>query len=269
MYLFTSAIFFLVFFSANDVNFVGDIQNEKLTPNDRAELVEEYRDRLEKHPGDTAAQNILVLLADTTKDVSGKEISALDPEPVFTFQNNTYHSLAEYDSVQKTLPASRRHGWLKRMIVTKALNFSEKYKGRPNEGLKIFWESFLHRLPYMLFLSLPFFALILKLLYIRRKNFYYSDHAIFTIYHYIFSFILLLLVFGITALMSKLGWGFLSFLVIVLLIAWPLYLLLEMKNFYRQKWSKTIGKFLLLNLLGAILLILLFLVFLFFSIFEL
>jgi len=65
-------------------------------------------------------------------------------------------------------------------------------------------ELFLHKLPYLLFISLPIFALILKLLNIRRRReFYYADHAIFSIYHYIFSFILLLILFLISTLYDK------------------------------------------------------------------
>ena len=127
----------------------------------------------------------------------------------------------------------------------------------------------MHKMPYMLFLSLPFFALILKSLYARRKNFYYSDHAIFTIYHYILSFILLLVIFSILTLQDRTGWGFLSFLALLCFIAWPVYLLLEMKNFYQQGWVKTIGKFLLLNLLGLIVIILLFFAFILLAIFQL
>jgi hypothetical protein len=269
MYLFTSAIFFLVFFSVNNINFGKGSSFGKLTTKERMEMAGEYQTRLKKHPEDTSAPKIIALLTDTSKVVTGEEVADMDKEAVFSFQNSNYHSLAEYDSIQKTLPASDRDGWFRRMLVKKSLRFNEKYKGRANEGLKIFWESFIHRLPYMLFLSLPFFALVLKLLYTRRKNFYYSDHAIFTIYHYVFSFILLLLIFGVNAIQSKLDWGFFSFLIMALLISWPIYLLLEMKNFYRQGWIKTIGKFILLNLLGMLSLLLLFVVFLFFSVFEL
>ena len=51
-------------------------------------------------------------------------------------------------------------------------------------------DKFLHMLPYILFVSLPLYALFLKLLYIRkRKQFYYVDHGLFLIHLYIFTFL--------------------------------------------------------------------------------
>ena len=116
---------------------------------------------------------------------------------------------------------------------------------------------------------MPFFALLLKLLYIRRKNFYYSDHAVFTFYHYILSFILLLLYLGIDKLHDLSGWGFFNFLLIPLVLAWPVYLYLEMKYFYRQGPGKTFAKFLLLNGLGFFLIMILLLLFALLSVFQL
>jgi hypothetical protein len=269
MYLFTSAVFFLIFFSVNKVNFVAKVSDNKMTTEERLDLVKDYRERLKENPNDTSIQKIIALLTDTTKQVSGDQIIALDPKPFFSITGTHYANRKEYDSVQRSLPSNKRDSWFRRIMVRKAMNFNEKYRERPGEASKIFIESFLHRLPYMLFLSLPFFALILKLLYIRRKNFYYSDHAIFTIYHYIFSFILLLILFGTGALRSQTGWGIFSFLIAIFIIIWPVYLLLEMKNFYRQGWPKTIGKFVLLNLLGLVVIFALFLCFLLFSVIEL
>ncbi len=56
----------------------------------------------------------------------------------------------------------------------------------------------LHRLPYMLFGLIAFVCTDIEIaLYPSRKNFYYADHGVFTIHLYIFTFILLLVVFAI------------------------------------------------------------------------
>lgn len=269
MYLFTSAIFFLVFALMNNINFGSSSKSGTMSTKDRMELAQEYGERFKENPGDTSLSKIIALLTDTTKKVTGNQIIAMDPKPFFTVAGNNYETLRQYDSAQNTLTANKKDGWFRHMLTKKAISFNEKYKGRTAEGSKIFWESFLHRLPYMLFLSLPFFALILKMLYARRKNFYYSDHAIFTIYHYILSFILLLAMFCISSLQGQIGWGIFSYLEMAIFISWPLYLLLEIKNFYQQGWLKTIGKFFLLNILGSIVILLLFAGFLLFSVFEL
>jgi hypothetical protein len=167
------------------------------------------------------------------------------------------------------LPVPKRDGWLKQQFMHRGLALKEKYEDNPREGVQKFTELFIHRLPYLLFLSLPFFAFILKLLYIRRKTFFYSDHAIFTLHHYIFSFILLLLIFLISALNNWLHIRLFNILMTLLIFSWPVYLYVAMRKFYGQGWFKTFSKFLLLNLLGFMVLLLLFVVFLFFTFFQL
>jgi hypothetical protein len=141
--------------------------------------------------------------------------------------------------------------------------------GKNSEISQNLINNFFHRFPYLLFISLPFFAAILKLLYIRRKNFYYSDHAVFTINHYIFSFILQLLIFGANALNQWLRWGIFAWIIFGLFIWWVVYLYKSMRRFYGQSRGKTILKFILLNMLGFLLIQLLFMIFLFLTAYQL
>jgi hypothetical protein len=141
-----------------------------------------------------------------------------------------------------------------------------KYGDDESKMLADLSNDFMHKMPYLLFISLPFFALVLQLLNVRRRKvFYFNDHAVFTLYHYIFVFIILLLFLALSNLREWTGWNIFSWFGIALMIAWPLYLLLGMKHFYKQGWLKTIGKFLLVNVLGFVTILLLFIVFLFIS----
>ncbi|MGZ5218726.1 MAG: hypothetical protein ACXWC7_01575, partial [Chitinophagaceae bacterium] len=107
-------------------------------------------------------------------------------------------------------------------------------------------------------------------LYIRRrKEFYYADHGIFSVHHYILSFILLLFVFLWDLMQDITGWGIWNWLTFITIVAWPAYLFLAMKRFYRQSGIKTFFKFLLLNITGFILLVVLLVVFFLFSVFQL
>jgi hypothetical protein len=74
---------------------------------------------------------------------------------------------------------------------------------------------------------------------------------------------------GLNALEKWLGWGIFNWLIFFLFVYWLFYLYKSLRNFYGQKRGKTIGKFLLLNLLAFIGILLLFIVFVFFSIFQL
>ena len=266
MYLFTSAVFFLVFFSFNTTSLNNNGIGDNLDIEDRLELIEEYEKRMQKNQADSFLRARVVLLKDTTQPINLDALGWWENESLIG--NGSYASVHQYDSIQRSLPLEKRDSEIERFFNKKGIELNKQY-GSGGKVVRVFWDTFLHQLPYLLFVSLPFFALLLKLLYMRRKNFYYSDHAVFTLYHYIFSFILLLLVFALTGLSNWLGWGIFRFLRAVAIFAWPVYLFIEMKNFYRQGRLKTLGKFLLLNLSGMLVLGLLFILFLVFSLFKL
>jgi hypothetical protein len=181
-----------------------------------------------------------------------------------------YKNKKEYDSVQNVLPPGKKDGWLTGLWNKKAVYLNEKYKYNQAVSLEMISDSLLHRLPYLLFVSLPFFALILRLLYVRkRKQFYYTDHAIFSVHHYIISYILLLFILIWSKMSHITGWGVWDLLMFVTILAWPVYLYLAMKRFYGQGHGKTVIKFILLNITAYFLLIILMLFFLLFSFFQL
>jgi len=272
MYVFTSAIFFLIFFSlrkpSDMVNF-----NEKSKPMTAAERQKRLKRIDQLIAGDSTYKPYFLekaLLLDTTKAVSRDDIDEVYDELNIPSVGITYRSLAEYDSVQAALPEKRRDGWFTRFYNHKVYKMNDKFRNDKRAAIEKVVEVFLHNLPYLLFASLPFFALILKLLYIRsRKVYYYADHGIFTIHHYIFSFILLLF----TVLMAKLndvtGWVFWNIIVIAAIIIWPVHLYKAMRRFYGQGRGKTFVKFILLNFFGFVSLVFLFVLFALLSAFQL
>lgn len=267
MYLFTSAFFFLLFFTFfNKGDFTTRDTSKYLNRSQRLDIAMELSARSPMVKKDSLELDRLALLLDSTQRVwLLPSDSAQKGEPVVFFEKGGHVLRGEKD-VSGFTNISSKNSWLNKTIAQKIEDFKVKYRDNPNEGFSDAINSFLHRLPYLLFLSLPFFAMILKLLYVRTKRFFYFDHAIFTLYHYIFSFIQLLVVTGISALDDKLHWGLLGVLVGVLIVSWPVHLLFAMKRFYAQGWGRTFVKFFLLNLLGIFVLAILFLVFIFFSI---
>ncbi len=263
MYLFTSAVFFLIFYSMPGTTRTS--LSEELTAEERKEQTADYRERLSKNPQDTAIRSRLAILEDTTRKVTWKEVLGGMP---FELNGRPYKSLREYDSVQRSLPASQREGWIGRTVNRKMMVLHEENHGDKEAVSKAFFNDFVHRFPYILFISLPFFAGLLKLLYRRQREYYYSDHAIFTIYHYIISFILMLITFGFTSLGSWTGWKIFSWLGIAVILWWWVYLYKSMRRFYGQSRGKTIAKFLILTFLASIIMILLFSIFLFITAYQ-
>lgn len=271
MYVFTSALFFLIFFAVSGPEDAFQVTgDDPYTRMERDSVTMKVRDKLAKDTANVNLQKQLLLLLDTTRELKPSSLwpYADDFVMIGTFGGD-YRNMREYDSVQNSLPGSERDNWLRRLWNKKAIHLNEKYKYDPNLSLKDFTSSILHKLPYLLFVSLPFFALLLKLLYIRHNEFYYADHGIFTIHHYIFSFIILLFAFLWDRMGDWLGWGIWNFLIGVTLFSWPVYLFIAMKRFYGQGFGKTFLKFVLLNIMGLVLLGLLFVFFLLFSIFQL
>ena len=269
-YVFTSAVFFIIFFSLFKAgNSVKINAEQPLTKDERARYIERGEEEIKENPDNKMWADALLMLKDSSRIITNTDMIRYWDD--FTFINiggRNYKDKKEYDSVQQTLPSGKRDNWFVKQIQLKNLQLKEKYKNDPLKGGNVLVETFLHKLPYLLFVSLPIFALILKLLYIRQKKFYYADHCVFTVYHYIFTFLLLLLVFGMDKLSNVTHLAIFEIFTALFFVSGGIYLYLSMKRFYGQGHGKTILKFLLLNVGGILMLVFLFIVFILFSVFE-
>lgn len=170
--------------------------------------------------------------------------------------------------MQKALPAEKKDNWFIRMITRRAVAINVKYKGdQTTIGMKI-WDKFMHSFPYLLFVSLPLYALFLKLMYVRHRQFYYADHGVFLIHLYIFTFLILLVYFSVDKLESVTHWWWFDIINAFLLLTGVFYTLKALKNFYEQGWVKTILKFIIFNILCLAALIVLFIAFMFISMYQ-
>lgn len=106
--------------------------------------------------------------------------------------------------------------------------------------------------PKVLFLIMPLFALILKMLYIRREPLY-VDHFVFALHVHAFIFLMITLLIGINALLDS-GW-LLAFSILGVLFGTPAYICAAMKRAYQQTWIKTFIKCNLLMFMHFLLLL--------------
>jgi len=225
-YVFTSAVFFIAFFSLFKAgeNLKLNV-SQPITQKDRVAYIKKLSEALIEDSANSNWKAALLLLKDSTRVLTNQDMMPFwDDFNYVNIGNRSYQSKREYDSIQQTLPASQKDGWLKRKMQYRNLELKQKYKMDPRSGANKMMETFLHKLPVLLFVSLPIFALLLKLLYARRKNFYYADHGIFAIYHYIFSFFLLLLVFSMDELGDLTGCEIFHIMVLFLFLAGRVYL---------------------------------------------
>lgn len=83
-------------------------------------------------------------------------------------------SVVQYEKNQAALAKDKRDGFVKHYFIKRMIELDQYEK--PEEK---FLEDFIHNIPKMMFLLLPMFALILKLVYINKKRYYY-EHLIYS-----------------------------------------------------------------------------------------
>jgi hypothetical protein len=129
--------------------------------------------------------------------------------------------------------------------------------GRIQEDPNLLKDAFLATVPTTLFVLLPLFALLLKLVYVFKGRLY-MEHLIVALHSHSFlcaGLLLALLLDALAGWTSGLGWlsSGIRFAELALVCWMPLYLLLMQKRVYRQGWIMTLFKY---GLLGSCYLVL-------------
>jgi hypothetical protein len=269
MYVFTSAIFFLIFYSLIDVKHIASTSN--LNMNSKG--IESFRSAsLKSAKTKTDSQSVEAAYAAAKKfalpedSISKRHVRGL--RIGLQAGNLAYTSIAQYDSVQAALSPRLRDNWLQKRFTYKIIEITSKSEAGKRSFLAEWFSEFIHHLGQLLFISLPIFALLLRFLYVRRKEFLYVDHAIFSIHLYIFSFIFLMLYFGIEFMKEKTGWNWLWVIETGIALFAFNYYYRAMLRFYRQGWLKTTLKFILLCIFSFFMNIVLITIFSLFSLWE-
>lgn len=263
MYLFTSFIFFLIFFSMfhisdSEISKKGFELNGKtqqainsMSPEDFNNFTKVFNN------GTPMTRKEFDHYRDTLNSLGG--ITVLG-------KKSLYNTRAQYDSALSS--GTVKDGWLKRNLTYKVIEINNKYHHQPAKLSTDFLNSLLHHFPQMLFISLPLVALLLKSLYTRHKRFYYVAHAIFSIHLYIFIFIAMLLSMGISGIEDALKWNWVSYINGIITLVIFIYLYKAMRNFYQQRRAKTILKFSLFLFAFFFMIVFLFVFFALVSIFQ-
>ena len=267
MYIFTSAIFFIILFWVYSIEKLDFGKATNILNSDSAALFAK-QNALKFAGSHEDSMDILRGIDSIKKDIPIDRINKKTGGVRFSLDTLSFKSIAEYDSVQNALPQEDRDGWLGKRIRKREILITERYNGDRSAFWKDVFNNFLHQFPKLFFISLPIFAFILKLLYIRRRSFYYTDHAIFSIHLYIFSFILLLVMIGFQKLADLWPAGIWDWITLFLWLYWLYYGYRAMRKFYGQGRLKTIVKYFLLTIASFATILILFSIFFTYSILE-
>ena len=139
-------------------------------------------------------------------------------------------ALAKIEAESLAQAKNAKNGWVATDIFT-TLQKLETDPSALNASLMA-W------IPRILFLLLPCFALLLAAFYWRkRKEFYFVDHLVFSLTMHTFFFAILI----VAAIAAQLVSG--AWVAVFVVATMSLYLLLSLKGFYKQNWTRTGLKF--------------------------
>ena len=257
LYVFASTVFFfLLFFIVKTDNW--NAVEPKRNYEKRLYNLEQEKEFI-KGSEDTTYANFLARSLQYTID----SLNALD--------NDTSRGGFTLDLNGPLITDTTSTGWLERIIFERAeerrKEMEVRHDGDERRAAKDYMDEVFHQFPLLLFLSMPFFALLLKILYFRtfRKN--YVEHFIFSIYHYSYLFVTLSLFMVVQYAVELISphslVEFFNYLFTALMLYMFFYLMFSMKRFYKDRWVYLIPRYIVLAILFTVILILLFLLVLF------
>ena len=201
------------------------------------------RDRVSGAAADSAALARLdSLLADTTL------VAGIRPS-LAVGRDSVLNRLARADSIVVSRRESRTNWAENATINTPFPQVDTILKERlltlgamdPQDAFRTMAREFLGYVPTVMFILLPIFAVVLKLLYIRRRRFY-AEHFVFLLHVHSFIFA----IFSVLLILRELHW--LRGWLVTGLLGWIIvYVYLALRRVYGQGWFKTFVKYWILG----------------------
>jgi len=256
LYIFISIVFFIVIFSGNKkkehsteatTEITKELKNDTLTSNSLAEAKQilDYIP-LSKSKKDSILKEVNKDIKENGNAAVNIETSKKEKKKYSKFVSEE-QTVEEYEKNQRALPKEQRDNFIVNYFKKKGIEFN-RY---PDPMAKI-GEDMIKYVPKMMFLLLPLFAMILKLVYIRKNRFYY-EHLIYSFHTHSAIFLSFILVKGLTWItgfaIDLSGW--ISFAGLIY-VAWYIYR--SLRTFYGSTRWVTLLKFFFLSFCYSILL---------------
>ena len=246
-YLFTSAIYFLF------INYV-------VVPNEGSLQTELSEELTMGSPDDQSVTGV------------SKGNTAINPNKDSTQTggafNSEFASFEAYKTHQATLNPKDRASDFELRLVEKFYEVKGNYK----DGTSFFAalaKEIVSRLPQLLLLTLPLMALLSKLIFFRRRDYWYMDHLTFILHAATSLFFLLFIQHGLGYLAFCSDQSWIKVLAGWLGVVWIGYYLISFKRFFGKGWGKTLMFLMWLSFWQSILLTAVFALLAFVSFFSL
>jgi len=154
--------------------------------------------------------------------------SVTSPSP-----SGDFRPLVQFDKP----PSDRFEMWLEQRAKEKM--------GEHGSKMALFIATLFNNLPYMMLCCIPLFALVLKVLYVRKRIFY-IDHLVYALHIHSFAYLAIMLIVLITIGLNRWIPGtFAGWIIAALWITFAVQVFLSIRRVYRQGWFFTVFKFFL------------------------
>ena len=248
LYIFSSIVFFLLAaFLSSDAITINSVESDSgliHIGTDSTQEQEIIGEALSKLPADVLEQI----------DVEHEPNETADQESGNGFELDDIQ-FNEQPWNRETNPVDIK--WLPKWLNTR---INDEIEGSPqkaeqiNENPDLIVDKVFDILPATMFVLLPLVALIFKFWYLFAKR-YYIEHLIFSLHNHAFLFVGLTLI-----LLANLGESFLTahnysaaatamyWLIVIISIWLPVYMLISLRVVYKQNWFMTLGKFVMIGI---------------------
>lgn len=196
LYVTLSFLFFLGFSLFPGKNDAEALPQKIVDARVKPDAPKETGDVQVKSAGPSSATDPKKALADLPSNITSEVMAGLAKEK---------HNVKDVETAvaQDNSPGTEK---LNRMVI----DIAKHYEADPEGAKERLIHAFTARLPYAIFLLMPLFALMSKLIYWRRKR-YYGEHLLFALHAHAFLFLCLLLTYWArlpaTVLWLGMVWG--------------------------------------------------------------
>jgi Protein of unknown function (DUF3667) len=209
--------------SENRAEIAAALDKQNLTPDQRAK-VERALKMANMSP------EVAAIMAAKRKDTAHEETAT--PRATAT-SKETATPLIDFSPAKN--PSTPFEKWIETHAKEKI--------GEHGTNLQLFVKTLISNLPYMMLCCIPLFALVLKLLYVRRQVFY-IDHLIYALHIHSFAYLATILIILATIGLNRVASGASAGWIIPLLwITFAAQIFLSIRRVYRQGWFISVFKF--------------------------
>jgi uncharacterized protein DUF3667 len=132
-------------------------------------------------------------------------------------------------------PSTPFEGWIEKRAKEKI--------GEHGTNLELFVKTLISNLPYMMLCCIPLFAVVLKILYVRRQIFY-IDHLIYALHIHSFAYLatigIILATIGFNHVVAG---AFFGWIIALLWLTFAAQIFFSIRRVYRQGWFISVFKF--------------------------